>query len=1072
MSPTVTEEIEDLLIALQDEQPVAAEQIFTGMKLLAPRLRTCGFGEVVGEPDPSGYVQLAYFVSPVDKECRRLKVSDLSYPLLPSQTRCFLQSGGATTYGRVLVSDMAASVPRSYRVKFAGNPIPVSLREDEFSVRAYVRSPDPVEVLATLTHETPFFFEGRRRLLSEILHQEALCQGLPGVASSKLLLFGHQLEIARRVLQDPRIRYLLADEVGLGKTIEAGMILRQIKLDQPSLRAAVFVPDTLVAQWKQELRDRYSLGDTPVFPHGELAAATADHAVDLVIIDEAHRIVDGGRARLYEPACRLTRTCRHVLLLTATPALRSSGELLSLLHLLEPGIYRLEDQSEFELRFNRRKEIGAVLQAIASAGLPPLFRRLCRRICELLPHDERLRQLVEEGLGAEPLDVESLRTRLVSLVSETYRIHRRMLRTRRSWLIAQDPQFARTVRPRVESDLREEDGNELWALLEAWRTSLAGNRSRSDAPLDMRLADAYFELASSIAADSDELCCRIRSILKTVRPGPSSDGRQLLKDMLEVATRRARRDPRKELLLELLRQQAGHGKCVVFCSSTGTCGKLVDAARECLGEKAVAFVGRGQSQEESAQALQLFRRDGECSILVCDDAGEEGVNLQFASQLIFYDLPLNPMRIEQRIGRLDRIGRQGVISCHVCLSSEENELALDGAWWRILDSALGILQTSVSDIPFLLDHAMTEFRRMIFDGGPLAVGSLVPELINRIRATREENEQQDIVDSVHTPKTARDALAASFAEADANSQTFADALCRYLDGHLGLTCVRMEGRDAFVFKRTPNRDLLVPTDRIVPVARHFVRPSSVSRTAVCDDFSLEFLRPGHAALEVCRNLLSWDERGRAYAMWRVLPSSQDVRVAFRLTLTVGPDIAALDKSGMAASASLSTEALARRMNEWLCPYFVDVVVLPDGTRAPDDIDSLCRQEYDRRYDRNLGGPRVGIPLGVFGLENWGNMCRTVSETVLGKVKEGPRLRGAVDDALQKATRYFDEAADRLQAQAASRLLSKDEIRCEQATQQAARDGVSAAISSPRVSLDTIGAYLLSATCPAECDADE
>jgi len=102
-----------------------------------------------------------------------------------------------------------------------------------------------------MAHETPFFFEQRRALLWELLRQNRLCHGLPAFLSSKIELLQHQVEIAARILRDPTIRYLLADEVGLGKTIEACIVLRQLRLDAPDVRSAVFVPDALVrtAPW-------------------------------------------------------------------------------------------------------------------------------------------------------------------------------------------------------------------------------------------------------------------------------------------------------------------------------------------------------------------------------------------------------------------------------------------------------------------------------------------------------------------------------------------------------------------------------------------------------------------------------------------------------------------------------------------------------------------------------------------------------------------------------------------------------------------------------------------------------
>ena len=179
--------------------------------------------------------------------------------ILPTQTRCYRRADGATRYGRVIGCQTETSPLATYLVQSAGEETLSALREDEFSVRSYLPADGPLDVLANLANETPFFFVNRAALLRELFQQRRLAHGLPALLSSKIDILPHQVQIADRVLRDPVIRYLLADEVGLGKTIEAGLVLRQLKVDAPETRIAVFVPDQLVQQWSDELIRRFEI---------------------------------------------------------------------------------------------------------------------------------------------------------------------------------------------------------------------------------------------------------------------------------------------------------------------------------------------------------------------------------------------------------------------------------------------------------------------------------------------------------------------------------------------------------------------------------------------------------------------------------------------------------------------------------------------------------------------------------------------------------------------------------------------------------------------------------------------
>lgn len=1044
---------------------ISSSKIFVGMKVLSLQSESNGYAEVIGKVTKSQQIRVAYYISPVEKVEKRLSLSQLSYQPLPAQTRCFFQTNGVTYYGRILLVSTEKGIPRTYSIKLGGIPRAVPMREDEFSVRAYVRPPDPVEILANLAQETPFFFAGRYNLKKELIRQEKLSCDMPGIASSKVMLFGHQIEIARRVLGDHRIRYLLADEVGLGKTIEAGMILRQVLIDKPDTSIAVFAPKTLVSQWKFELDSRFSLPTISVVPHSQLNHSK-HYFLDMVVIDEVHRLAtvcnNSEISPLYLSASKLTRNVKNVLLITATPALRSTDELLRLMHLLEPDIYHLEDRDDFHRLFKKRKKIGAILQAISTAKMEALFRRHCNQLCQLLPDDSRVAEIVADASEDRTLDVEATKNRLISLVSETYRIHRRMLRTKRSWLIPYDKRLSRSIRLIVEPDLNEEITSKLWAYLEDWRNSIWRDLDKENMSRVSFYRELYFSLANGIASNSSDLLNNLDAAIND-NTSNSEEAKEVLFKMTELAQRRLRAEPRMEIALALLAKANDNEKYVVFCSDPQNCQKLkLQFNNNAYGATAeILSIDLNQSELESA--LQRFLESSNCRILICDQTGEEGINLQASTRMIMYDLPVQPMRIEQRIGRLDRIGRIGEIPCHICISTEEDELSVDAKWSELLIEGLDIFNESVSDIPFLLEEIVAEFKDRVFRLGPLAVDDYISEASKSITSRRVENEQQDIIDGLHLPGVHLDNVVKAFSEADAVSTDYLDALRNYVEGHLGLKYSPCRDGSAFVFTRLPNRDVLIPVEHLVEPAAVLTAPSTVYRDVVCNHLSLDFMRPGHPAISICKKMLEWDDRGRAYALWRLFPKNEEPLIVVRAILKVSPDYNLAEQLQIDSKKhALSVHGIERRIAGWFPSQLIDVCIMPDGSIASEAVSAICCQPYDKCMDRNLGSKRVTTLIEKFGSETWEKIVRRAAQVAISFAASHSSISTLREFALNAAKCFFDDVSERLNAQRASGIMSNVEVDRERDNLQQVRTAIMSSISNLHVELDSLGAYVLSA----------
>ena len=266
----------------------------------------------------------------------------------------------------------------SYLVKFPGYQ-PIELAEVDLSVRCLTPVQEPAEVLASWALEAQFLADHRDSALSALSDARRLSRSLGGLLSAAVELLPHQIEVVRRVTEDPIQRYLLADEVGMGKTIEACAIVCQTLLDKPDGRVVIAVPDALFTQWSDELRTRFGIAqdDDRVRLTGfDLLMTDSPPPCDLLVVDEAHHLV-GRASRLETPEFRrlaeVAASAPRLLLLSATPVLADDNATLALLHLLDPYAFPLSDLESLRDRLRLRQQYGRVLFGPGSrrAGLHP-----------------------------------------------------------------------------------------------------------------------------------------------------------------------------------------------------------------------------------------------------------------------------------------------------------------------------------------------------------------------------------------------------------------------------------------------------------------------------------------------------------------------------------------------------------------------------------------------------------------------------------------------------------------------------------------------------------------------------
>ena len=491
--------------------------------------------------------------------------------------------------------------------------------------------------------DRPSHFELRRKT-SELADRLAH-SNLRGLTGSRTSLIPHQLYIAHEVAKRHAPRVLLADEVGLGKTIEAGLILNYQLLSGRADRVLILLPESLVHQWLVEMLRRFNLhfslfdqgrlydeegnldAEENPFETEQLIICSIDFLAenpeahqlameadwDLLIVDEAHHLEWSPQ----EPSIEymlvesLSQRAQGLLLLTATPEQLGKSAHFARLRLLDPD--RFHDYQTYLDEELGYESIAEIIEQIEEAPLQELASVSWQE--RLAAFDEELAleaKKIVEGLQEDSSLDEVYRERLVDHLLDRHGTGRVLFRNTRN-TISGFPGRAMTsygLSCPAEYELDAE--------------------SRSEIPLKALLhPEVLYQLSDE---DSDSI-------------GWTSF------------------DPRLTWLLEFLSKNRNQ-KVLIIAASAMTALDIAEAIRLKTGEPPAVF-HEGMSIVERDRAAAYFADEYGSQSLVCSEIGSEGRNFQFAHHLVLFDLPLNPDLLEQRIGRLDRIGQTETIKIHI-----------------------------------------------------------------------------------------------------------------------------------------------------------------------------------------------------------------------------------------------------------------------------------------------------------------------------------------------------------------------------------------------------------------------
>ena len=624
---------------------------------------------------------------------------------------------------------------------------------------------DLVEWIEALAWRGPKRFFARWAIQQVVSRWYEDTEGIPALVGARIRPLGHQLYAVRRVLWDRVPRFVLADEVGLGKTIEAGLIVQSFLAENPEFSVLIIAPGSMSRQWQCEMylrfggrayghldssmfRDRREFAESTLEQRRLIVSTTAleqNRSLQdllsakhwgMVIIDEAHQF--SPKSSLYRFLHQLAKNSYGLLALSATPSKREIDSLTGLLSLVAPRAYAPEDYEGLARKLEQQRDVWDRLNAtskfIAAAnrekgGLDEEEMSYIAGEWEgVVVGDPVVDQFLKQLKSGD----EEAADELVSYIQEFHRIDHRIIRTRRATVSSSTPSAARSLSIVGYSACISEIQlcNHLREIpvvgVDDTQLALRGLYARiTNTSPEMLLM--FLNARQQVLRKVPKVCNTELIRLLIADPGPAEE-LALIEDIVRSARPMNGELKWLETAINLATEwhhdenDSGYDGCgrfrtasdwikthlakdrrnkiLVFSQEAHLVSEFVNFLRMVLNKGDVEQFHHLMNEGELSSAALKFQHGSNCRVLVCDELGGEGRNFQTATAVLHLDIPWSVARIEQRIGRLDRVGRnaQMPVESVVIQGPEATERALLDLHLDVFD----VFRRSLGGIEFVL----------------------------------------------------------------------------------------------------------------------------------------------------------------------------------------------------------------------------------------------------------------------------------------------------------------------------------------------------------------------------------
>ncbi len=649
---------------------------------------------------------------------------------------------------------------------------------------------DPCSQIVRYEFQNPCWYLGRAVVSKSMNILENSIYGFKELAGSKIYLMPHQVNSIMRCLQESPCRYMLADEVGMGKTVEAISVYKIYSLNQSNSNALIVVPAALKAQWQSELLLKFNIPEgkdvngnsLTVKSIYEISNYDLQKAWDFIIIDEVHKFlfVKDEYLTLYT----LSKSARNLLLLSATPIQQKKEEYLDLLRLLLPQKYDKYSVEEFGELISKQSKIiqktALVLDDLSDleetiseaekSDEDPHESEECielleeiqedlESICDALDDDKLHGLLAVVDKNEVDLGVYAIKV-VISYICGNYQIESNIIRNRRKILESRDSEekimasrdlIELTYEPDAERNVYE---HLAYEDLTKW--IMKGLEVENiDVEKDIKpLLSTFF--SSPWAFDEVVNHNKIDVLKSNVENWIESEQFNIdhIDEILD--------DPdsfsdcyasRLVVVLDALYDEYYDKKVVLFTNYKETFEAYKKTLLKAFPEEEISFFGANMPVDEIELNAYRFQSQEKCRILLCDYTGGEGRNFQCADYIFHIDMPWDASAVEQRIGRLDRLERD--MSRPIVYSVVIHTInTFEDALFNFFKDGLHIFNQSLSGMEIIMrdindeiiSAISTDFKYGLFEKIPAIV-----DLANKMREDIRKEQNFDAAGFIYKP---------------------------------------------------------------------------------------------------------------------------------------------------------------------------------------------------------------------------------------------------------------------------------------------------------------------------------
>lgn len=904
----------------------------------------------------------------------------------------------------------------------------------------------PVTQLLNYEFQHPTWYVGRYAVNRTVKQIETACYGFKTLSGNKVFLKPHQLKTVMRCVQGDYIRNMIADEVGMGKTIEAAMVLKLYMENNHNKKICIVVPDSLVEQWRTELAFKFSLFEgsningnkIELIPLSRIEILSSPLKLyDFLLIDEVHRLLNDNA--LYKTGILASKKTRNVLMLSATPVQKREEEYYRLLKLIQPEKYDSISEPEFNklltiqksiMRdvFNVFSDLGEYEECISDSenkhtdDTEDLFEEIYDSL-EKLGHKVNnsvfSKMITAIDYNSENFGVPRIKTSLAYLC-ENYQLEKCIIRNRRN---------LDTVRELVEIGYKiDDDFNNS-----EYRTYSAFSEWFEECRPDYEEFNLYFKGAlSALFSSSFAFEKALKSfgkkyavplnLKKTVSEWCDDDKRNL-KRISRLLDDPVANKSRMVSVIDFIDQETEGKKVLVFTDFESTFDYYREAFLSYFGEEKCCFFKNGMSRDELELNVYRFQNFDNYQVLLSDSTGGEGRNFQNADFIIHIDLPWSANSIEQRIGRLDRIGRDPDKPVVSVVAYAGN--SLDGDLFRFWNEGVGIftqsqtgLEIIMNDIDRKISEAVCSDIKYGLSSEINSVNSMVSELKETVKHERhfDLNAYKYQIINLQLERVVE-----NYTESE--TELFGKAMMSWasLVGFKGtrINDNIVQFNDTTFSVGSANKALLVPPDMDqvindkMNVMRNHIRElnheklissngkyirGTFSRIKAVENDYIHFFAPGDQIFDAITENAMRSYRGRS-AAYSCLSDINWVGLMF--TWSVKPDIKVLIENNVPLN-------MAERFSSFL---FGGLINIPYSISNPDDLDdktikkyfvssirkdgAFAKTNYEHLGSRSFHKNNIGGKLGVsnadwfkrsYPREQWQAMVREATKMSKEKLK--------------------------------------------------------------------------------------